>query len=126
MPTRAEKLVAKLAVKCERLRSPIHVIAVCSGGRTVGRLIFKHLRAKKIPASYHEVWTNIVGGRAKIWKSSFGKKDYVGTALIAEDVIWFGRSVNAARAMLRSMRKGKVYTAVLLDFNRKADFSVFS
>ncbi len=123
---RAVKLVNQLAQKCLKLKPPIHVIAVCSGGRTVGKCVNKYLKSKGIKSSYYEVWTNIVGGKATVWKSDFKKKDYTGTALICEDVIWKGNSVNATKKMLRKMKNKKVYTAVLLDFNKKADFSIFN
>ena len=86
----------------------------------------KYFKSNGLKTSYFEVWMNIVGGKASVWKTDFRKKDYTGTALIAEDVIWLGRSVNATKKMLQKMKQRKVYTAVLLDFNNKADFSVFN
>lgn len=118
-------MIDKLAVKVSHLPQPIHVIAVCTGGKSVGKQITQFLKKKKINTSYFEVWTNIVDGKATIWKSDFKKKDYTGTALLAEDVIWKGRSVNAAKKMLNKMKRKKVYTAVLLDCNNKADFSIY-
>ena len=115
----------QLAVQVVHLEQPIHVLAVCSGGKTVGRHIHKFLKGRRIKSSYFEVWTNIVNGKAEVWKSDFKKKHYTGTALIAEDVIWNGRSVNATKKMLRGMKNKKTYTAVILDCNHKADFAVF-
>jgi len=125
METRPIKLINKLAKKVDKLKQPIHVIAVCSGGRTVGKYITKYLNSQGINASYFEVWTNIVNGKATIWKTDFKKEHYTGTALIAEDVIWKGTSVKAVKEMLQDMKKEKTYLAVLLDFNNKADFSIF-
>ena len=120
-----EKIINQLAKQVANLEQPIHVLAVCSGGKTVGKQITKYLKEKGIQTSYHEVWTNIVGGKATIWKSDFKKKDYTGTALIAEDVIWNGRSVNATKKMLKEIKNKKIYTAVILDCNHKADFAIF-
>lgn len=125
MESNIYKLIDRLAVKVMHLKPPIHIIAVCSGGKAVGKEITRFLKAKGVKAGYFEVWTNIVNGRATIWKSDFKKKDYVGTALVAEDVIWKGRSVKAVKKMLQAMKKKKVYTAVLLDCHRQADFSIF-
>ncbi len=125
MESNIYKIIDTLAEKVEHLEQPIHVIAVCSGGRSVGERITEFLKNKGIEVEYFEAWTNIVNGKATIWKSSFKKDDYTGTALIAEDVIWMGRSVGAVKEMLHNMKDKKIYTAVLLDCNNKADFSVF-
>lgn len=125
MTKETEKIINSLARQVVDLPQPIHILAVCSGGKTVGKQIAKYLKTKKIKATYSEVWTNIIDAKATIWKCDFKKKDYIGTALLAEDVIWNGRSVNAARKMLRNIKKKKVYTAAILDCNHKADFAVF-
>ena len=117
--------MSQLGRQVAHLEEPIHILAVCSGGKTVGKEIAKYLKQTGIKASYFEVWTNIVGGKATIWKSDFKKSDYVGTALITEDVIWKGTSVETARKMLKKMKNKKVYIAVILDFNHKADFAIF-
>ncbi len=126
MKTKAIKLINDLAKKAEHLKPPIHIIAVCSGGEFVGKQIYKYLKQKGVESSYHEVWTNIIGGKANIWKSDFKKSDYIRTALLAEDVIWLGRSVNAAKKMVYKMKNKKAYIAVILDYNHKADFSIFN
>ena len=125
MNSKTEKLINQLARKVVHLKQPIHVLAVCSGGKTVGKQITKYLKQKRIKVSYFEIWTNIINGKATVWKSSFKKSNYIGTVLIAEDVIWNGRSVNATKKMLRKMKSKKVYTAVILDCNHKADFAIF-
>lgn len=126
IPNNTNKIINQLANKITHLPSPIHVIAVCSGGQIVGKKIYQYLKKKKINSSYNEAWTNIIGGKATIWKSDFKKSNYVGTALIAEDVIWKGRSVNAVKKMLNKMKNKKSYIAVILDCNHKADFSIFN
>ncbi|KKQ18591.1 MAG: hypothetical protein US31_C0003G0020 [Berkelbacteria bacterium GW2011_GWA1_36_9] len=126
MKTKAIKLINDLAKKAEDLKPPIHVIAVCSGGQIVGRQIYKYLKQEGIETSYYEAWTNIIGGRATVWKCDFKKSDYIGTVLLAEDVIWLGRSLNAVKKMLYGMKKKRVYVAVILDYNHKADFSNFN
>lgn len=125
MTEKTERIINNLAKQVVGLPEPIHVLAICSGGKTVGKQIVKYLKSKKIKTTYSEVWTNFIDGKATVWKCNFEKKDYVGTALLAEDVIWNGRSVNAARKMLKNMKSKKVYTAVILDCNHKADFAVF-
>jgi hypoxanthine phosphoribosyltransferase len=118
-------LINRLAEKIVNLPQPIHIIAVCSGGRFVGKQIARFLKNKNVKVSYFEVWTNITNSKATVWKSSFKKKDYTGTALIVEDVIWTGKSINAVKKMLKTMEKKKFYIAALLDLNNKADFSIF-
>lgn len=126
METKAVKIIQQLAKKVIGLPQPIHIVAVCSGGKTVGKYIKRYLVNQGIKSNYFEVWTNIMKGQAKIWRTDFKKSNYIGTALIVEDVIWKGTSVNATKKMLMRMKKKRVYTAVLLDYNHKADFSVFN
>ena len=125
MESRIIKLTNQLAKKVSNLPQPIHILAICSGGRTVGQYIYKYLKTKRVNVSYFEVWTNIIGKKATILKTNFKKKDYKGTVLIVEDVVWKGTSLMAVKGMLHSMNSKKFYTAVLLDFNHKADFSIF-
>ena len=125
MTPKTQKIINQLARQVVHLSQPIQVLAICSGGKIVGKQINKFLKNKKIKSSYFEVWTNIIDGKATIWKTDFKKKDYIGTILLAEDVIWSGRSVNAAKRMLQEIKKKKVYTAGILDCNHKADFAVF-
>lgn len=125
MGSRIIKLISQLSKKVSNLPQPIHILAICSGGRTVGQYIYKYLKSKKINVSYFEVWTNIIDKKAEILKTNFKKKDYKGTVLIVEDVVWKGTSLMAVKKMLRLMSKKRFYTAVLLDFNHKADFSIF-
>jgi len=73
MKTKAIKLINDLAKKAEHLEPPIHVVSVCTGGRIVGKQIYKYFKQKGIKSSYHEVWTNIVKGKAVVWKSNFKK-----------------------------------------------------
>lgn len=115
----------QLAKKVLHLPEPIHILAICSGGRTVGKYIYKYLKNKKNDVSYFEVWTNIMDKKASILKTNFKKKDYKGTVLIVEDVVWKGTSLVAVKKMVRSMSKKKFYVAVLLDLNSRSDFSVF-
>jgi len=123
---KVNKITKDLAHKVIKLKQPIHVLAVCSGGRTVGKYLKQYLSARGISATYDEVWTDIIHGRARVWKTSFKAKNYKGTALIVDDVIWRGRSVNTTKKMLQRMRKKRVYIAALLDCNHKADFSIFN
>lgn len=98
---------------------------MCSGGKVVAKTIHKQLTSKGVVSDYFEVWTNTVRGKRKIWKTDFKKSNYLGTAVIVEDVIWQGAALPATRSMLRGMKRKRVYTASLLDCNGKADFSVF-
>lgn len=125
MMIKAQKIINQLAKKVIGLQEPIHILAICSGGKTVGKYIAEYLKRKGVKVTRHEIWVNIVNGKAKIWKTDFRKLDYRGTALIVEDVIWKGTSVIAVKKILQGMKRKRVYTAVLLDYNHKADFSVF-
>ncbi len=126
MTNKTKELINKLADKCINLKQPIHVIAVCTGGRQVGKQIHKYFHSKNIESSYHEVWTNIINGKANVWKTNFKKNNYIGTILLAEDAIWIGRSINAAKRAFLKIKKRKIYVASLLDYNKKGDFSMFN
>lgn len=126
MEKRTIKLIRELGKKIEHLEQPIHLLAVCSGGMTLAKTINKHLKSKKIDSKYFEVWTNIINGKKKIWKTDFHKKDYTGTAVIVEDVIWKGSALPPIKKMLKTMKaRKKIFIVSLLDCNKKADFSIF-
>jgi hypoxanthine-guanine phosphoribosyltransferase len=125
MKSKTEEIINQLARQVIYLKQPIHILAICSGGKTVGEQINKYLRQKGFISSCFEVWTNIIKGKSTVWKSNFSKSDYTGTALIVEDVIWKGSAVKATRAMLRKMKNKRCYTASILDCNHKANFAVF-
>ena len=92
----------------------------------IGKHVITYLKKHGVEADYYEVWTNITNKKGKIWKTTFKKENYKGTALIVEDVIWNGTLVKATKKMLMGMKKKKIYVAVLLDLKHKADFSIFS
>ena len=124
--SRIPTMIEELAKKCLELPQPIHVIAVCSGGRTVGSHIYKYFTRHNVKANYFEAWIDIKDGKGLVRSTDFEKEDYIGTVLIAEDVIWSGTAVTAVRKMLSKIKRKKTYLAVLLDMNKKADFSIFS
>lgn len=65
-------------------------------------------------------------GKRTIWKTDFKKRNYRGSAVIVEDVIWTGGSIPPIKRMLRKLNPHKrPFVISLLDCNRKADFSVF-
>ena len=104
----------------------MHLVAVCSGGRTLAKIMSASLKRKRIKTGYYEVWTNMVNGRSRLWKTDFTKGDYTGTAVIVEDVVWSGRQLPPIKRMLRIMDpKKKFYIASLFDCNHKADFAVY-
>jgi hypoxanthine phosphoribosyltransferase len=120
-------LITKLAKKLTRLRQPIHVLAICFGGITIAKEVTSYLNKQGIRAKYYKIWTNVIKGKSALWKSEFKSKDYVGTAVIVDDVIWAGRHVKTVKKLLKKMNpKKKSYVAVLLDCNKKADFSVYN
>jgi len=92
----------------------------------VAKNMCQFLKSKGIKSSYFEVWTNTVNGKRTIWKTTFKKSDYTGTAVIVEDVIWKGGAIPPTKRMLNSMKRKRVYVASLLDCNKKGDFSVFN
>ena len=92
----------------------------------MAKSMHKFLKSRGIDSKYFEVWTNTVNGKRSIWKTDFKKRDYTGTAVIVEDVIWKGGALPPTRRMLNNMKKKKVYVTALLDCNGKADFSVFN
>ena len=120
-------IIQKLARKIMHLEEPLHIIAICSGGRTVAKEVVKFLKKNKIDTKYYEVWTNIIDGKSVIWKTSFHKKNFDGTAIIIDDVIWQGRQIHPVKEMLKKRNPTKkFYIASLLDCNKKADFSVYN
>ena len=126
MRTTTKKLIATLASQCVHLPQPVHLLAMCSGGIPVAEHMHRFLKSKGIQSSVFEVWTNTVEGKRTIWKTTFKKSDYTGTAIIVEDVIWKGGAIRPTKKMLHQMKKKKVYVASLLDCNYKGDFSVFN
>ena len=126
MKSKTEKIISKLALQVMYVNQPIHLLAVCSGGTTVAQNMHRFLNAKGIRSSVFEVWINVVNGKRTLWKTTFKKSDYTGTAIIVEDVIWGGNSIPPIKKMLHDMKRKRVYVASLLDCNNKADFSVFN
>jgi hypoxanthine-guanine phosphoribosyltransferase len=126
MQKRTKEIIEELAQKLIHLEQPIHLLAICSGGTMVAKIITSYLSEKGIEAEYYEVWTNIINGKSELWKTNFTKENYTGTAVIIEDVIWKGRQLPPIKKMLKKMNsRKKFYLASLLDCNNKADFSVF-
>lgn len=126
MEKRTRILIEDLGKKITHLEQPIHLIAVCSGGMTLAKTINKYLRSKNVDSKYFEVWTNIINGKKHIWKTTFLNKDYLGTAVIVEDVIWKGSALPPIKKMLKKIEpRKKIFVISLLDCNKKADFSIF-
>lgn len=126
MKQHTHELVEQLAKQVEHLPQPIHLLAICTGGTTVSKIMRNYLRSQKKKADYYEVWINRINGKALLWKTDFTPESYTGTAVIVEDVIWQGSSIAPTKRMLRSIDKNKkIYVASLLDCNHKADFAVY-
>lgn len=127
MEQRVKKIIQQLASKITHLKQPIHLLAVCTGGMTLAKIIYSYLKRQNIKADYYEIWTTVsIKGKRKIRKTNFTKKNYNGTAVIVEDVIWRGSALPPIKKMLKIMnRKKRFYTVALLDCNRKADFAIF-
>lgn len=120
-------IIQKLARKIMHLEQPIRLIAICSGGRAVGTEVVKFLKKNKIDVKYYEVWIDIINGKSIIRNSGFHKKDFKGTAVIIDDVIWQGHQIRPVSKMLRKLNpKKKFFIASILDCNKKADFSVYT
>ena len=120
------KLINKLGKQMINLQQPIQLLAICSGGKVVGQNLHSYLLEKNIQSNYFEIWTNMVNGKSSIWKTDFHTKDYEGTAVIVEDVIWNGTQLPPVKQLLHNCNPHKkFYIASLLDVNKKADFSVF-
>lgn len=126
MPHKTVNVIEKLARKLIKIPPPIHIIAICTGGRGVGQTITKYLNNKGIETEYYEAWTDIVKKKAKNLRTDFKKKDYRGTVVIVDDVIWSGRQLPPLIKLLKKMKpRKKYYIATLLDCNKKSDFCVF-
>ncbi|MBS3152887.1 hypothetical protein J4230_05780 [Candidatus Woesearchaeota archaeon] len=121
-----KRIIKILSDQLLNLKQPIHLLAVCSGGRTLSKLIASNLRNEGINVAYYEVWTNIIKGKAKLWRTNFTKEDYTGTVVIVEDVIWKGTQLPPIKNLLKIMApKKRFYIASILDCNEKADFAVY-
>jgi hypothetical protein len=126
MEPRTVRLVERLARQVARLPPPIHLLWVWSGGQSVTRLMARHLRTRGIPTRTFYVRNRCENGHCELRDTDFRAKDYTGTAVIVEDAIWTGKNIPPIRQRLRAIRPGrKVYVAALLDYNKRADFSVF-
>src|SRR3989344_2939083 len=103
MDNSIKKIIAKLGKKLQHLKQPIQILAICSGGKVVGQNLHSYLLEKNIQS-----------------------KDFEGTAVIVEDVIWNGTQLPPVKQLLHNCNPHKkFYIASLLDVNKKADFSVF-
>ena len=126
MEKRTLELLEQLANKIPKFKGPVHILAVCTGGVALAKLITKHLRKKGVDAKYFEIWTNIIDGVRTIERTNFKKSDYVGVAIIVDDVIWAGTVLPPIKKMLKKYHpKKRIYVASLLDCCHKADFAVF-
>jgi len=126
MKSNAKKIIAKLAKPISKLPQPIHLIAICSGGRGVTKVLKATLEKRGIQVNKFEVMVDSIKGKGAVFQSNFAKKDYKGTAVIVDDVVWGGHLLIPVKAMVKKMNpKKKFYTAVILDCNNKADFAVF-
>ncbi|MFC2134083.1 hypothetical protein ACFLTH_05645 [Bacteroidota bacterium] len=84
------------------------------------------MKKQGIKSEYYEIWTNVIKGKSEIWKTNFNEKNYLGTAVIVEDVVWKGSHLPPIKKMLKKMNSHKKFFVVsLLDCNNKADFSIF-
>ena len=126
MKKRTVEVIEELTTQLEHLSQPIHLLAVCGGGKRIAEMSEEFLKKKGIEAKHFEVWVDSVKGEASIAKTNFTKEDYIGTAVIVDDVIWSGHLLPPIKQMLTEMEPTKkFYLASLLDCNEKADFSVF-
>jgi len=126
MEKNTEIIIDKLGAKLVNIPQPVHLLAICTGGITVAKMLTAYLRKKKIKVAYYEVWTNVIKGKSYIWKTNFKKKDYIGSAVIVDDVIWHGTHLPSIKKYLKKLDSSKkIYIASLLDCNHKSDFAVF-
>lgn len=127
MEQKTKKIIEKLTKNLFFLEEPIHLLAICTGGITLAKMMRSFLKEKGIRAEYYEIWTDIINKKAEITKTNFSKSRYKGTAVIIEDVIWHGTHLPPIKKMLKKMNpRKKFYIVALLDCNKKADFSVFN
>jgi hypoxanthine-guanine phosphoribosyltransferase len=121
-----EQLIANLSTQIEGLPQPIHLIAIFSGGLPVAKEIRKCLNSKKIKNKLFTAYFDTVGLKCLLKKTDFGTSDYIGTAVIVEDVIWTGHHLPPIKRYLKRLNPHKkYYIAALFDCSDKADFSVF-
>jgi len=66
MQKRTKEIIEELAQKLIHLEQPIHLLAICSGGTMVAKIITSYLSEKGIEAEYYEVWTNIINGKSEL------------------------------------------------------------
>jgi len=128
MKQNIKRIIEQLASKIVHLKQPIHLLAVCTGGIMLAKTICLYLKKRNIKVDYYEIWTKTlsVKGKREICKTDFTKKDYNGTAVIVEDVIWRGGALPPIKKMLKKMNpKKQFYIIALLDCNHKADFAIF-
>ncbi len=118
--------ILKLADKIPDFKGPVHILAVCTGGLALSKIVTESLKKRGIKASCFEIWTNIIDGIRTIERTNFKKSDYTGTAIIVDDVIWAGTVLPPIKKMLKGYNnKKKIYVAALLDCCNKADFALY-
>ena len=126
MEKRTKKLVLELSAKIPKFKGPVHILAICTGGIILSKLITQYLKERGTNARYFEIWTGIKNGVRSIERTNFKKSDYTGTAIIIDDVIWAGTVLPPVKRLLKSYdAKKKIYVAALLDCSHKADFALF-
>jgi len=126
MNNKTKQIILKLSNKLYFLEQPIHLLAVCTGGTKIAKMIKTDLNKKNIKSNVFGMWTDIINGKRYLRKTNFFKSDYTGTAIIIEDVIWEGTAIPCIKKYLKKINnKKKFYIAALFDINKKADFAVY-
>ena len=123
---KVKRLIVKLAKKIEHLPQPIHLIAVCSGGISLTEALKKYFDKKEITCETYNVWTDTINQKCYLRKTDFKKRNYTGSAVIVEDVVWRGHHLPPIKRMLRKMNPNKkFYVVALFDCGQLCDFSVY-
>jgi hypoxanthine phosphoribosyltransferase len=120
------KLIKRLASKVQDLPQPINLLAVCSGGVALTKEMHKCLKKNKVESKVYYVWTNTINGKCYLRSTDFKKKNYLGTVVIVEDVVWRGHHLPPIKRYVKKLdKKKKHYVAALIDCGKKCDFSIY-
>lgn len=125
MKKETKKIILNLSNQVCFLDQPIHLLAVCTGGTKIAKIIKTDLNKRNIKSNVFEMWTDITNGKKILRKTNFKKNDYIGTAVIIDDVIWNGTAIPCIKKYLKKLKRKKIYIAALFDVNKKADFAVY-
>lgn len=106
-----------------KTKGPLTIVGILTGGKYLSRELVSYLKLKKRVVTHpFNIWVNTVKGVIAKGKKLIKNNNTL--YLFVDDAVWTSRTRNIVKKEIKS-KKIKFKFAVLLDPNRKADFSLF-